>query len=48
MGGLRCHACRRYVLRRVHVVVLIIVAIVAVYGLLEIISLFTPHPLKSL
>ncbi len=48
MGGLKCHACRRFVLRRVHLVILVIVALVAVYGLLEIISLMTPPPLKSL
>jgi hypothetical protein len=48
MGGLKCHACRRYVLRRVHLVVLILVTLVAVYGLLEVISLLTPPPLKSI
>ncbi len=47
MGGLRCHACRRYVLRRWHVVFLIIVALVAVYGLLELIGYLTPPPLKK-
>ena len=35
MGGLRCRACRRFVLRRVHVILLIVVAVVAVAGLLE-------------
>jgi len=35
MGGLRCRACRRFVLRRVHVILLIVVAVVAVVGLLE-------------
>ena len=34
-GGLRCLACRRYVLRRVHVVLLILVGVAAVIGLLE-------------
>ncbi|HEX8719319.1 MAG TPA: hypothetical protein VF736_01635 [Pyrinomonadaceae bacterium] len=48
MGGLKCHACRRFVLRRVHLVVLIIVAALAVYGLLEVIGMLTPPPLKSL
>jgi len=47
MGGLRCHACRRYVLRRWHVVFLTLVALVAVYGLLELIGYLTPHPLKK-
>ena len=47
MGGLKCHACRRYVLRRWHVVFLILVALVAVYGLLEFISYMTPPPLKK-
>lgn len=47
MGGLRCHACRRYVLRRWHVVFLILLALVAVYGLLEFISYMTPPPLKK-
>ena len=35
MGGLRCRACPRFVLRRVHVILLIVVAVVAVVGLLE-------------
>ena len=47
MGGLRCHACRRYVLRRVHVVFLVVVALVLVVGLIEVIGLLTPPPLKS-
>jgi hypothetical protein len=47
MGGLKCHACRRYVLRRWHVVFLILVALVAVYGLLEFMSYVTPPPLKK-
>ena len=34
-GGLRCRACRRFVLRRVHVILLIVVGVVAVVGLLE-------------
>ena len=34
-GGLRCLACRRYVLRRVHIVLLILVGMAAVIGLLE-------------
>jgi hypothetical protein len=47
MGGLKCHACRRFVLRRVHVIFLILVAVVAVVGLLEIIAQLTPPPLKK-
>ena len=47
MGGLKCHACRRYVLRRWHVVFLILLAVVAVYGLLELIGYLTPSPLKK-
>ena len=35
MGGLRCHACRRFVLRRVHIILLILTGVVAVIGLLE-------------
>ncbi|MBV8855919.1 MAG: hypothetical protein JOZ02_03065 [Acidobacteria bacterium] len=47
MGGLKCRACRRYVLRRWHVVFLIMVALVAVYGLLEFMSYLTPPPLTK-
>ena len=47
MGGLKCHACRRFVLRRVHVVFLILVAAAAVVGLLELIGYLTPPPLKK-
>ena len=47
MGGLKCHACRRFVLRRVHVVFLILVAVVVVLGLLELVALLTPPPLKT-
>jgi hypothetical protein len=47
MGGLRCHACRRYVLRRVHFVFLAVVALALAVGLIEIIGLLTPPPLKS-
>lgn len=47
MGGLKCHACRRFVLRRVHVVFLIIVAVIAVVGLLELIGQLTPPPLAK-
>ncbi len=48
MGGLRCHACRRYVLRRTHLILLALVAVVAVIGLLELIQYLTPPPLKNL
>jgi hypothetical protein len=47
MGGLKCHACRRFVLRRAHVVFLILLAVVAVFGLLELIGYLTPPPLKK-
>ena len=47
MGGLKCHACRRFVLRRGHVIFLLLVAVVAVVGLLELISYLTPPPLKK-
>ncbi|MET0646079.1 MAG: hypothetical protein ABW208_05610 [Pyrinomonadaceae bacterium] len=47
MGGLKCHACRRFVLRRVHVVFLIIIAILLVVGLLELIGQLTPPPLDK-
>lgn len=47
MGGLRCHACRRFVLRRAHVVFLTLVAVAAVVGLLELIGYLTPPPLKK-
>lgn len=47
MGGLRCHACRRFVLRRIHVIFLILVAVVAVIGLLELVSYLTPPPLAK-
>lgn len=47
MGGLKCHACRRFVLRRIHVVFLILLAVVAVIGLLELISYLTPPPLAK-
>jgi hypothetical protein len=47
MGGLKCHACRRFVLRRAHLVFLIFVAVVAVVGLLELIERLTPPPLSK-
>jgi hypothetical protein len=47
MGGLKCHACRRFVLRPVHVVFLVLLAVVAVFGLLEVINYLTPPPLKK-
>jgi hypothetical protein len=47
MMGLKCHACRRFVLRRWHVVFLILVAVVAVFGLLELVGYMTPPPLKK-
>ncbi len=47
MGGLKCHACRRIVLRRGHVIFLILVAIAIVLGLLELVAQLTPPPLKT-
>ena len=47
MGGLKCHACRRFVLRPVHVVFLGLLAALAVFGLLELIQYLTPPPLKK-
>ena len=47
MRGLKCHACRRYVLRRAHVVILILVAVVVVIGLLELVAQLSPPPLKT-
>ena len=47
MGGLKCRACRRFVLRRSHVVILILIAVVAVIGLLELVSQLTPPPIKT-
>jgi hypothetical protein len=41
MGGLKCHACRRFVLRRVHIVLLMLFSVAAVIGLLELISRLT-------
>jgi len=35
MGGLRCHACRRFVLRRVHIILLILIGVAALVGLLD-------------
>ena len=36
MGGLRCRACRRFVLSRVHILLLILLGVAAFVGLLEI------------
>jgi hypothetical protein len=47
MGGLKCHACRRFVLRRIHVFLLILVAFVVVLGLFELVAQLTPPPLKT-
>ena len=35
MSGLRCRACRRFVLRRVHIFLLILLGVAVVVGLLE-------------
>ncbi|MDT7806578.1 MAG: hypothetical protein QOJ70_391 [Acidobacteriota bacterium] len=47
MGGLKCHACRRFVLRRVHVFLLILAGVVALVGLLELLERLTPTSIKS-
>ena len=47
MYGLKCHACRRFVLQRWHVIFLGLVAAVAVFGLLELAEHLTPPPLKK-
>jgi hypothetical protein len=47
MGGLKCHACRRFVLRRWHFVFLTLLAVLAAYGLLELAQYLTPPPLKK-
>jgi hypothetical protein len=47
MGGLKCHACRRFVLRRAHVIFLILVAVVALIGVLELIAHLSPPPLAK-
>jgi hypothetical protein len=47
MAGLKCHACRRFVLRRVHVIILVVVAVAAVVGLLELLAYLTPPPIKT-
>lgn len=41
LRGLYCRACRRYVLRRVHIVLLVLLAAAAVIGLLELFARFT-------
>ncbi len=41
MGGLRCRACRRYVLRWQHMLILSILALAGVVALLEIIHRLT-------
>jgi hypothetical protein len=47
MGGLKCHACRRFVLRRVHVFFLILVGVIAVISLLELLEHLTEISWKS-
>lgn len=41
MGGLRCRACRRFVLRWPHILVLAILALAGIIALLEIIHRLT-------
>jgi heme A synthase len=38
MGGLRCRACRRYVLRRSHVILLLLLGVALVVGVLEVVT----------
>ena len=47
MGGLKCHACRRWIPQRWHLVFLLLVVVVAVLGLLELAEYLTPPPLKK-
>ena len=47
MGGLKCRTCRRFVLRRAHIIFLALVAVVIVVGLLELVSYLTPPPIKT-
>jgi hypothetical protein len=47
MGGLRCRACRRFVLRRVHILLLILLGIAAVIGLFEIAERLAQTPMLS-
>ena len=47
MGGLKCLACRRIVLRRVHIIILAVVTAASVVGLLELLAYLTPPTLKS-
>jgi hypothetical protein len=39
MAGLRCRACRRYVLRRAHLVVLVVLCLALVVALLDLFAL---------
>lgn len=47
MGGLKCQACRRFVLRRSHLLFLLAAAVIFVIFLLELIAGLSPPPLKS-
>jgi hypothetical protein len=47
MGGLKCRACRRFIWRRWHFVLFAMFAIVAVFGLIELIARLTPPPLSK-
>jgi hypothetical protein len=42
MGGLRCRACRRYVLRRLHKIILILLGVALVVGVLDLVSRLPP------
>jgi hypothetical protein len=41
MGGIKCRACRRYVLRWPHIVLLIVLAVAVAFGLLELLFRLT-------
>jgi hypothetical protein len=45
MGGLKCRACRRFVLRRAHVIFLVLAAAAVGLLLLEIFLRLTPPPM---
>lgn len=49
MGGIRCLACRRYVLGWPHLLLLLFLILLAVYGILELhYYLSKPTPLQKL
>lgn len=42
MGGLRCRTCRRYVLRRSHMILLILLGVALIVGVLDLVSRLPP------